>query len=145
MQVVLFVVIGLGGLAALGASPSSLSVAPVRLVVGGLAVVAGGTLALLATVGLGSSLSPFPKPVARSALVTSGVYAKLRHPIYSGILLAAAGWTTLTASVVALAGSILLCLLFDAKSRREEALLAARHVDYPAYRARTKRFIPYVY
>jgi protein-S-isoprenylcysteine O-methyltransferase Ste14 len=145
LQLVLFGVIGVGGLAALASSPPIGAVDVGRVAIGGVAVVVGGIVAVLGVLGLGSSLSPFPKPVDGSELVTHGVYGVVRHPIYSGILLAAMGWTVLTASVVALAGSVLLLLLFDAKSRREEVWLVERHPGYAGYRARTKRLIPRVY
>jgi protein-S-isoprenylcysteine O-methyltransferase Ste14 len=55
------------------------------------------------------------------------------------------GWGLITGSIVAIAATGLLFLLFDAKSRREEAWLSAIHRAYPAYRSRTKRFIPWIY
>ncbi len=145
LQVVLFGVIGVGGLAALASSPPSEAADLGRMAIGGLAVVVGGIVAVLGVLGLGASLSPFPKPVEGSALVTRGVYGMVRHPIYSGILLAAIGWSVASASIVAFAGTVLLFLLFDAKSRREEVWLAERHSGYAAYRARTKRLVPRVY
>ena len=49
------------------------------------------------------------------------------------------------ASLVTLVLVGLLAVLFDAKSRREEAWLSAAFPGYEAYRARTKRFVPGVY
>ncbi len=140
----MFAVIGVGGLAALTSSPPS-GGDQGRVAIGALAIVIGGVVAVLAVVGLGSSLSPFPRPVDGSELITHGIYGAVRHPIYSGILLAAIGWSVLTASVVAFVGTVLLFILFDAKSRREEAWLVERHAGYGAYRARTKRLVPRVY
>jgi len=145
LQVVLFGVIGASGLAAFGSSPPTGAADLGRVALGGLAVVVGGIVAVLGVLGLGASLSPFPKPVDGSALVTHGVYRAVRHPIYSGIVLAAIGWSMATASIVAFAGTVLLFLLFDAKSRREEVWLAERHTGYAAYRARTKRLVPGLY
>jgi protein-S-isoprenylcysteine O-methyltransferase Ste14 len=77
--------------------------------------------------------------------VQTGAYRLSRHPIYGGLILAAAGWGLLTASLVALVLAAVLLGFFDLKSRREEHWLEARYLDYPAYRARTRRLIPGVY
>ncbi len=145
LQVALFGVIGVGGLTSLTSAPPSGTADLGRVAIGGLAVVAGAIVAVLGVLGLGSSLSPFPKPVDGSELVTHGVYGVIRHPIYSGIVLAAIGWSVATASIVAFAAAVLLFLLFDAKSRREEVWLAERHPGYAAYRTRTKRLVPGLY
>ena len=86
----------------------------------GLLVVAWGAAAL------GSNLTPFPRPRASATLVDTGAYRYVRHPIYSGLVLAAVGWSLATASPLALVPTVLLGLLFDAKSRREEAWLTER-------------------
>ena len=51
----------------------------------------------------------------------------------------------MTASPTALAGTVVLALFFDLKSRREEAWLAAQFDGYEAYRRRTARLLPWVY
>ena len=82
----------------------------------------------------------------RSArLVEAGAYRLVRHPIYGGLILGAAGWALLRGSLGALVGAAALLVFFDLKRRREEAWLASRYPGYAAYRARTRRLIPWIY
>jgi protein-S-isoprenylcysteine O-methyltransferase Ste14 len=115
------------------------------LEVGTAAVVAGGLLALWGLVDLGRYLSPFPKPLTGARLVDCGAYALVRHPIYGGLIVAAAGWGLVTASPPALLGAAVLAVFFDLKSRREEVWLAQQFDAYEAYRARTRRLLPWLY
>ena len=78
-------------------------------------------------------------------LVTSGPYGLVRHPIYSGILLAALGtavalgWGWLIA--VALSG-----VYFVYSATVEERYLVSLFPDaYPLYRRSTKMFVPFVF
>jgi len=78
-------------------------------------------------------------------LVTSGPYRLVRHPIYSGILVAGVGtavaldWWWLIA--VALAGSY-----FIYSATAEEHYLTEEFPDtYPAYRGSTKMLVPFVF
>ena len=148
-QLVLFALIGATGLAALAGRPGGpwplAGPGPVAGLVGIGAIAAGGLVVLRAAWDLRASLSPFPRPVDGAELVAHGAFRRVRHPIYSGILLAAAGWALVAGSLVTLALAGLLAVLFDAKSRREEAWLSAAFPGYAAYRARTKRFVPGVY
>jgi len=117
----------------------------IGVVAGGCLLLLGGALCVRAGIGLGPNLTPFPRPTATNGLVETGVYARLRHPIYAGLIAAAIGWGLVTAAPAALALTLVLLLLFDAKARREEAWLAERHPGYAAYRSRTRRFVPGVY
>ncbi len=117
----------------------------IRLVTSGLgaaAVAAGVVLAARGARDLGSSLTPLPHPSGRARLVESGVYRRLRHPIYGGVVLGAVGWGLLTASPVALVLAGITGVFLDLKSRREEVWLAERYPGYDAYRRRTHRFLP---
>jgi protein-S-isoprenylcysteine O-methyltransferase Ste14 len=78
-------------------------------------------------------------------LVTSGPYRLVRHPIYSGILLAGIGtavslsWFWLIAVGVAAA-------YFVYSATVEERYLSEQFPDaYPAYRRSTKMLVPYVF
>ena len=78
-------------------------------------------------------------------LVTSGPYRLVRHPIYSGILLASIGtavalsWFLLTA--VALAG-----IYFVYSATNGERYMTEQFPDaYPVYKRSTKMLVPYIY
>lgn len=90
------------------------------------------------------ALTPLPFPRDDAALVETGVYGIVRHPIYWGTIIGAVGWGLLTASPAALVMAVALFAFFDLKSRREEAWLERRFPGYPAYRARTPRLIPWL-
>jgi protein-S-isoprenylcysteine O-methyltransferase Ste14 len=117
-----------------------------------LTVAAGGALLIggVVLVWLGARrhdtlVSPLPRPVAGARLVEDGIYGRVRHPIYSGVMASALGWSLATASLVALALSIALVVLLDLKARREEVWLAEHYPAYSAYVARTRRFVPGLY
>ena len=78
-------------------------------------------------------------------LVTSGPYAYVRHPIYTGLMLAMIG----SALAVRLLWLVLLPLYFVyflISARAEEKMMVAQFPDaYPAYRRRTKMLIPFVF
>lgn len=78
-------------------------------------------------------------------LVTGGPYANVRHPIYSGILLAMVG-SALTISLWFVVFFVLNGVQFVYAARREERLMLSTFPDsYPAYRARTRMLIPFVF
>lgn len=108
------------------------------LIVGGLVLTARGTR------DLRDALTPLPYPRADAELVETGVYGLVRHPIYGGLVIMAAGWGLLTASPAALVVAALLLGFLELKSRREEAWLERRFAGYAAYRARTRRLIPWI-
>jgi len=78
-------------------------------------------------------------------LVTSGPYAYVRHPIYSGIILALIG--SVLARGLAWLLVLLLCFAyFTFSARTEEKMMLAQFPDaYPAYRRRTKMLIPFLF
>ena len=77
-------------------------------------------------------------------LVTQGPYAVVRHPIYTGILLALLG-TSLATNLYWLVAFVLCAAYFVHSARVEERVLSrAFPTAYPPYRARTKMLIPFV-
>jgi protein-S-isoprenylcysteine O-methyltransferase Ste14 len=113
--------------------------------IGATAMVVGAWLVIRAVADLGGSLTPMPRPRADSRLVESGIYARIRHPIYAGLMLASLGWSALTWSVAAFAAALSLVAFLDAKARREEAWLLERYDAYEDYRRRSARFVPGIY
>ena len=93
---------------------------------------------------IGANLTPLPHPSADAQLVETGIYAKVRHPIYGGIVLGGVGWALLAASPAALVLAAILVPFFWLKSSVEERWLEQRFVGYDAYRGRTRRFIAWL-
>lgn len=142
LQVVLFGAIALSGAAGPdwgGAARGG------TLALGTGLILAGGLLSLRGVLDLRESLTPFPRPLENASLVECGAYSLVRHPIYGGLILGALGWGLWTASPATLVGAVVLFGFFDLKSRREEIWLAERYTGYAAYRARTRRLLPWIY
>ena len=113
--------------------------------VGLLLIAAGVLLASTAIRRMGRSLTPLPHPPDDSRLVTGGVYAYVRHPIYGSVILMTLGTAIALWSLTHLAGTLVLLLFFDAKARREETWLRQRFPDYAAYASRVKKLLPGIY
>jgi len=105
----------------------------------GLVLCFGGALAL------GRWLTPFPRPLAKSELRTRGAYALVRHPLYSGILFMAFGWSLYSLSTAGVLFDLALLAFFDRKAAREELWLAEKFAGYAAYRRQVKKLIPWIY
>jgi protein-S-isoprenylcysteine O-methyltransferase Ste14 len=117
----------------------------VGFLLGVAAIGIGAWLLIRGVADLGRSLSPLPRPRPDGRLIDTGIYARLRHPIYAGMIVAAFGWSALTGSLGALVATLLLAVFLDAKARREEAWLLERYDGYADYRRRSKRFLPGIY
>jgi protein-S-isoprenylcysteine O-methyltransferase Ste14 len=77
-------------------------------------------------------------------LVTSGPYQYIRHPIYSGILLAMLG-SALAASAFWLIIFAISGMYFVFSARVEEKLMESQFPKvYPAYKRKTKMLIPFI-
>jgi len=109
---------------------------------GVLGVVVGAVVMLLAGTALGRGLTAVPIPNEHAQLRTGGLYGLVRHPIYSGLLLASGSYVVATGSGWRALAFGALVVLLTAKARWEEARLARRFAAYPEYAARTPRFVP---
>ena len=119
------------------------------LVTGGVVRAAGLLLAVIGLAIMFAALAALrnvvqiaPEPRPGGHLVTSGIYSRLRHPIYTGIVVIVIGvaMRSATPAVLAVGAGVIVFLLF--KTRYEEALLQTRYPDYSAYRSRTWGVIP---
>ena len=106
---------------------------------------AGALVLVSAGRALGSGFTPFPKPAEAGALVEEGPYAFVRHPVYSGGLLVAAG-ISLALSPWSLVVTGALAVVWALKASVEERFLTARYPGYADYCSRTPyRLVPFVY
>jgi protein-S-isoprenylcysteine O-methyltransferase Ste14 len=144
----LFVAALIGGVAApvlalAGIDP--LLVTSRALDAGGILAVAAGTAALLWSQGaMGASWRIGVAASERTALVTDGPFALVRNPIFSAMLLSAAGFAALLPNVASLASLAALGLAIELQVRVvEEPYLARVHGEaYRAYASRVGRFVP---
>eukprot|EP00529_Nitzschia_sp_RCC80_P031939 CAMPEP_0113521880 /NCGR_PEP_ID=MMETSP0014_2-20120614/44887_1 /TAXON_ID=2857 /ORGANISM="Nitzschia sp." /LENGTH=222 /DNA_ID=CAMNT_0000419891 /DNA_START=33 /DNA_END=698 /DNA_ORIENTATION=+ /assembly_acc=CAM_ASM_000159 len=82
----------------------------------------------LAVIDLGSdSLSPFPDPAVDGDLKTQGIYSKIRHPMYSALILACTGFSIWTNSADRLILTAILIYLLEVKSSKEEDFLVGKY------------------
>lgn len=143
VQVVLLAAIALSVLVGLS-WPDAL--VPIAYAAGALLFAVGVGLLLGGAIGLGSALTPFPAPRSQGELQTGGAYRLARHPMYGGGVLIALGWSTIFATVLGLALTILFAVFADLKSRREELWLEQQYAGYRDYKRRTKnRLIPFIW
>jgi protein-S-isoprenylcysteine O-methyltransferase Ste14 len=106
---------------------------------------AGFALLVWAGLNLGRNLTPLPKPKRDAQLVTTGIFAWMRHPIYTALMLLTFGASFERGSLIALILSACLAVLLEFKSQREEAWLLEQFPDYATYRLRVKKFFPRIY
>jgi protein-S-isoprenylcysteine O-methyltransferase Ste14 len=102
----------------------------------------GQFFCVVALLQLGRSLSVMPE--ARR-LVTGGLYARIRHPLYLAEAIATLGVLLQFRSAGALALIVVQFCIQLWRMREEEKVLEAAFPDYAAYRSRTARLIPGVY
>jgi protein-S-isoprenylcysteine O-methyltransferase Ste14 len=139
LAVVVVVLIRLGALRGRGIHTD-----PGRLGIGLAVFAVGLSFALWARLQLGRNWGTPMTQKVEPDLVTSGPYQWVRHPIYSGILLAGAGtavalsWRWLV--VVALAA-----VYFLYSASVEERYLSVQFADtYPGYKRSTKMLLPFI-
>lgn len=124
---------------------SGLAVHSLPLQVVGLILVVGGLgLAVWARIYLGTNWGMPMTQKAEPELVTTGPYRFVRHPIYSGLLLAIVG-TAVASNFYWFIGLLLIGAYFIYSATVEERNMTSSFPDaYPGYRAHTKMLIPFV-
>lgn len=112
----------------------------------GVALCAGGIgLAILARAYLDRDWENSGPHDMSSAFVTTGPYARVRHPLYGGLLLAMLG-SAVAQSLLWLLPLMVYGPLLFLSARREERLLLEQFSErYGAYRNRTKMLLPFVF
>lgn len=136
IQAFLFLCV-LAGALATGVGPRL----PSSLLAGNLVVVIGLVVLVWAARNLGSALTPLLLPNG-AGLTAHGAYRWMRHPIYTGVMLACLGAAIGSGTVLAYAATIVVAVFFEAKTRLEERWLVGAYDGYAAYAARTGKFVP---
>ena len=108
-------------------------------------MLAGLTLLVAGGFRLGAHLTPLPYPSPHGPLHSAGAYGIVRHPMYGGGVILAYGWALLVHGWLTLAYASVLFAFLDFKSKREERWLVEKFPDYPEYRRRVRKLIPFVF
>ena len=92
--------------------------------------------------GAGDSPNVSPEPKSHVPLVKNGIYSRIRHPIYTGVICIALGAALAHGHPVVLLIALAFIPFFTYKSRFEERLLQQQYADYGDYMQHTGRFLP---
>lgn len=122
------------------------SAVPPALSVAGDALVAAGFAVVLRVFAENTFTAAVVAVDAGQRVVTTGPYALVRHPMYSGAMLLFAGTPLALASWWAFVPAVLVALAVIARLLDEERVLAAKLPGYADYLRRTKhRLVPGVW
>ena len=118
---------------------------PWRAGIGLVLFVLGLGFAIWARIQLGRNWGTPMTQKVEPELVTSGPYQLVRHPIYSGLLVAAVG-TAVALSWVWLVAVVLAGVYFVYSATVEERYLTEQFPDaYPVYKRSTKMLVPFIF
>ncbi len=117
----------------------------VRMALGAVAAAAGLAVATLSYKALGKNFRVFAAPKKDGKPITTGVYSKVRHPMYTGAILMMGGWVLLFGSLWSVPLGVAFSALYFIKSIKEERILANHFPEYGDYRKHTWKFLPYIY
>ena len=105
----------------------------------------GGAMAVWSAQALGRHMTVRIAVMKDHELITTGPYARVRHPTYLAVMSMVGGLALFFLSAVLLAFLILAVVLANYRARKEERLLSSESgfgARYRDYMARTGRFLP---
>jgi protein-S-isoprenylcysteine O-methyltransferase Ste14 len=108
--------------------------------------VAGVLVAIWSRFYLGGNWSATVTVKQDHELIRSGPYSVVRHPIYSGLLLALLGTALAVGEIRGLLAVALALLAWKIKSRREESFMESEFGEqYMQYRQNVKGLVPFIW
>ena len=115
-----------------------IKVTPFSYFVGFLIIIIAFIILLVAIKDLVTNLSPFPRPIKNSNLVTKGIYRFTRHPMYYSLIFISFGIFITKLSIYYLFLSISLVLIIKFKIALEEQYLNNKFNNYLLYKNEVK-------
>ena len=115
-----------------------IQVTPFSYFVGFLIMIIAFIILLVAIKDLGRNLSPFPRPINNSNLVTKGIYRFIRHPMYYSLIFISFGVFITKLSIYYLFLSTSLILIIKFKIDLEEQYLKNKFKNYLFYKNKVK-------
>ena len=111
-----------------------IQVRPFSVLVGFLIIIIAFIIMLVAIKDLGRNLSPLPRPIKNSNLVTTGIYRFTRHPMYYSLIIISFGVFIIKLSFYNLFLTISLALIIRLKIILEEYYLKSKFKNYLLYK-----------
>ena len=115
-----------------------IQVTPFSYFVGFVIIIIAFIILLVAIKDLGRNLSPFPRPINNSKLVTKGIYRFSRHPMYYSLIFISFGVFITKLSIYYLFLSTSLILIIKFKIALEEQYLKNKFKNYFLYKNEVK-------
>ena len=115
-----------------------IQVSPLSILVGFLIIIISLIILLVAVKDLGRNLSPLPRPIKNSNLVTTGIYRFIRHPMYYSLIFISFRVFITKLSIYYLFLSISLSLIIKFKIDLEEQYLNNKFKNYLLYKNEVK-------
>jgi len=111
-----------------------IQVSPLSYLVGFLIIIIALIILLVSIINLGRNLSPFPRPIKNSNLITTGIYRFTRHPMYYSLIFISIGVFIIKLSIYYLFLTISLALIIKFKIALEEKYLINKFKNYLLYK-----------
>ena len=120
-------------------------VSEAQQIIGAALGVGGLLIGFLSFRALGRNFRVFAAPRRSGTLITSGVYSKVRHPMYTAVITSLGGYALYFGSLWAVPFWLGCTILYVIKAVKEERLLAEHYPEYEDYRRRSWRFVPFIF
>ena len=111
---------------------------PFSYLLGILIIIIAFIIMLVAIKDLGRNLSPLPRPIKNSNLVTTGIYRFTRHPMYYSLIFISIGVFIIKLSIYYLFLTISLAIIIRFKIALEEKYLMNKFKNYLLYKNEVK-------
>ena len=111
-----------------------IQVSPISYSLGILIIIIAFIIMLVSIKDLGRNLSPFPRPIKNSKLVTKGIYRFTRHPMYYSLIFISFGVFIIKLTIYYACLSISLALIIKLKIVLEENYLKNKFRNYFLYK-----------
>ena len=111
---------------------------PFSYFMGILIIIIAFIIMLVSIKDLGRNLSPFPRPINNSNLVTTGIYRFTRHPMYYSLIFISIGVFIIKLTIYYLFLTISLALIIKFKIALEEKYLMNKFKNYLLYKNKVK-------
>jgi len=85
-----------------------------------------------------------PKMKEGAELVTTGIYAFIRHPMYLSVILMNFSFVLSSLTLLQMTLFLMLTFVLFLKAKREESLWMKESLEYEVYKENTKLFLPFL-